>query len=237
MGGYGQYHYLHRRAAVLKIPDDLPGEAIVGAGCALVTAIHGVEKMGLDWGESVVIQGAGPVGLAAMVVAKEAGCYPVIMIGGPKQRLENARRFGADITIDIDSPGHPAARRAKVLEATDGRGADVVMECVGEPQAVVEGWELCRDGGKYLVLGHYGDAGPIMLNPHIITRKELSVYGSWGSEPRHTIRALQLLRTRAERYPFADLISHRYGLDQVNEALSAVARWETSKAAICPHGV
>lgn len=234
LGGYSQYHYLHARAAVFKLPDDLPGEAVVGAGCALVTAVHGVEKMGLTWGESCVIQGAGPVGLAAMVIAKEAGCWPVIMIGGPRRRLEVARRFGADITIDIDDVRDVAARRERVLDATQGLGADVVMECVGEPRAVVEGWELNRDGGKYLVLGHYGDAGPTMLNPHVITRKELTVVGSWGSEPRHTVKALQLLRTRQSEYPFAELISHRFGLEQVNEALAAVAAWETTKAAIVP---
>lgn len=235
LGGYSQYHYIHAQAAVLRLPDDLPGEAVVGAGCGLVTAVHGVEKMGLDWGESAVIQGTGPVGLGSMVLAKEAGCRPVIMIGGPKDRLDVARRFGADITIDIAEVAEAARRREIVLEATRGRGADVVIECVGEPAVVAEGWELCRDGGRYLVLGHYGDAGPTMLNPHVITRKELTVLGSWGSEPRHTVKALELLRTRREQYPFAELVSHRYRLDQVNEALQAVAAWKTSKAVICPN--
>ena len=50
---------------------------------------------------------------------------------------------------------------------------------------VPEGFEMCRDGGKYLVLGHYGDAGATPINPHVITRKQLTVYGSWASEPRH----------------------------------------------------
>ena len=236
MGGYSQYHYLHARAAVFKLPDDLPGEAVVGAGCAIVTAVHGFEKMGLNWGESVVVQGAGPVGLASMVISKEAGGYPVIMIGGPKDRLDVAKRFGAELTINIDEVRDAEERRERVLELTEGRGADAVIECVGEPHAVAEGWELCRDGGRYLVLGHYGDTGPTPLNPHVITRKELTVMGSWGSEPRHTVKALQLLRMRAERYPFADLISHRYRLDQVNDALRDVAQWKTSKAAICPDG-
>jgi len=109
------------------------------------------------------------------------------------------------------------------------------VECVGIPQAVVEGWELCRDGGKYLVLGHYGDAGSIPLNPHVITRKELTVMGSWGSEPQHWTVALEFLRTRREAYPFHELITHRFGLHQVNEALSAVERWQTGKAVIVPN--
>lgn len=236
LGGYGEYHFLHADAAVFRLPDDLPSEAVVGAGCALVTAVHGFERMRMSWAESVVIQGAGPVGLASLAIAKEAGGRPIVVIGGPRDRLDRCRRFGADMTIDIDELRDPAQRRRRVLDATGGLGADVVVECVGLPQAVVEGWELCRDGGKYLVLGHYGDAGPAMLNPHLITRKELTLYGSWGSEPQHWATALEFLRTRRERYPFHELITHRYGLHEANAALDAVAKWQTGKAVVIPSG-
>lgn len=234
LGGYGQYHFLHADTAVFKLADDLPSEAVVGAGCALVTAVHGFEKLNMRWAESVVIQGAGPVGLASLAIAKEAGGRPTIVIGGPRDRLERCKRFGADVTIDIDEVTDSTERRRRVLDATGGYGADVVVECVGLPQAVVEGWELCRDGARYLVLGHYGDAGPIPLNPHLITRKELTVLGTWGSEPQHWTIALEFLRTRRQTYPFHELITHRFRLDQVNEALAAVARWETGKAVIVP---
>lgn len=236
LGGYSQYHFLHADTAIFKLPDDLPSESVVGAGCALVTAVHGFERMKMQWAESVVIQGTGPVGLAALAVAKEAGGRPIIAIGGPRERLERCKRFGADITIDIDVIREPDTRRKMVLDATGGLGSDVVVECVGMPQAVVEGWELCRDGAKYLVLGHYGDAGPTMLNPHVITRKELTVLGSWGSEPQHWTVALEFLRTRREQYPFHELITHRFRLDQVNEALQAVANWQTGKAVVTPNG-
>ncbi|MGE0596840.1 MAG: zinc-binding dehydrogenase [Hyphomonadaceae bacterium] len=235
-GGYAQYHVLGRGTAVFKLPDDLPSEALIGAGCALVTAIHGFEKLAMQAHESVVIQGAGPVGLAALALAKEAGGRPVIVVGGPRERLERARRFGADLTIDIDEVRDPAERLALVRAATHELGADVVIECVGMPHAVAEGWELARDGGKYLVLGHYGDAGPTMLNPHVVTRKELSVLGVWGSEPKHWAVALDLLRTRRDRYPFHELITHRFGLHEVNVALAAVANWQTGKAVIAPNG-
>ncbi len=236
LGGYGQYHFLHANTAIFRLPDDLPSEAVVGAGCALVTAVHGFERLRMSWAETVVIQGSGPVGLAALAVAKEAGARPVIVIGGPRERLERCRRFGADAVIDIEDVADAAERRRMVLECTGGLGADVVVECVGIPSAVSEGWELCRDGGKYLVLGHYGDAGPTLLNPHLITRKELTVLGSWGSEPQHWTIALEFLRTRRDAYPFHELITHRFGLDQVNEALAAVASWQTGKAVILPNG-
>lgn len=236
LGGYSQYHFLYADTAVFKLPDDLPSEAVVGAGCALVTAVHGFEKLAMQWAESVVIQGTGPVGLAALAIAKEAGARPLIAIGGPRDRLERCRRFGADETIDIADVPDPAERLKRVRALTHGLGADVVVECVGMPVAVAEGWDLCRDGGKYLVLGHYGDAGPTMLNPHVITRKELTVLGSWGSEPQHWTVALEFLRTRLAKYPFHELITHRFGLHQANEALAAVASWQTGKAVICPNG-
>lgn len=236
LGGYAEYHFLHADTAVFRLPDDLPSEAVVGAGCALVTCVHGFEKLAMSWGESVVIQGSGPVGLASLAIAKEAGGRPIIVIGGPRERLERCKRFGADVTIDIDETPDPAARRKLVLDATDGLGADVVVECVGMPQAVAEGWELARDGGKYLVLGHYGDAGPTLLNPHVITRKELTVLGTWGSLPQHWTIALEFLRTRRDRYPFHELITHRFNLNQANEALAAVANWQTGKAVLTPHG-
>ena len=120
------------------------------------------------------MQGAGPVGLAAVA---EAGAARIIVIGGPEHRLERARRFGADVSISIDT----ADRKQQVLAATEGGfGADVVMECVGHPSAVPEGREYCRDGAKMLVLGQCGDAGPAPINPHIITRRQLQLYGSWG---------------------------------------------------------
>lgn len=235
LGGYGQYHYLRAGTAIFRLPDDLPSEAVVGAGCALVTCIHGYEKMPLRWAESVVIQGAGPVGLAALALASDAGARPIIVIGGPRDRLERCKRFGADVVIDIDEVRNADKRRGIVLEHTDGLGADVVVECVGHPAAVQEGWPLARDGGRYMVLGQYCDAGPVPLNPHLITKKELEVYGSYGSEPHHWAKSIEFLRARRDRYPFHELITHRFPLDQVNEALEAVANWRTGKAAICPN--
>ena len=80
----------------------------------------------------------------------------------------------------------------------------------GHPSAVVEGMEMCRDGGKYLVLGHYCDAGPISFNPHVITRKQLQVFGSWSSEPRHMKAALEFLRTHRDEFPFDTMVTHRF---------------------------
>ena len=234
LGGYAEFHYLRPRANIFKIPEDLPTETVIGAGCALITAIHGIERTGIDWQDNVVVQGAGPVGIAALAVARSAGAGRIIVIGGPKHRLEIAGRFGADHLIDLDETREPGARIEAVRRLTGGHGADVVLECVGIPSAVGEGMEMCRDGGKYLVLGHYCDAGAVQFNPHVITRKQLQVFGSWSSEPRHLDLALKFLRARRQSFPFEDLVTHRYSLDQANEALMATAQWQSAKSVIVP---
>src|SRR5262249_12410060 len=95
LGGYAEFHYLKPRSTVFKLPDDLPTESLIGAGCALNTALHGIERTGIGLREIVVVQGAGPVGIAALAVAKSAGASQVIVLGAPKPRLEMAKRFGA----------------------------------------------------------------------------------------------------------------------------------------------
>lgn len=234
LGGYAEYHFLRPGTTLFKLPEELPTESVIGAGCALITAIHGVERTGIEAGDTVVVQGAGPVGIAALAVAKDAGAAKVIVIGAPAHRLEMAKRFGADVALSLDELDKAESRIDAIRDMTGGYGADVVLECVGRPQAVVEGMEMCRDGGKYLVLGHYCDAGPIEFNPHVITRKQLQVFGSWSSEPRHLKRAIDFLAANRERFPFHEMVTHRFSLEDANEALNTTADWQSAKSVIVP---
>lgn len=256
LGGYAAYHYLKPGVTLFQLPADLPAESVIGSGCALITAIHGVEQLcagdttgalednasGLGgmpmlpdlWRENVVIQGSGPVGIAALAVAKQAGAANTIVVGAPKHRLALARRFGADHVLDLEEIKDAPARVEAVRQWTGGYGADVVLECVGHPSAVAEGMDMCRDGGRYLVLGHYCDAGPVSFNPHTITRKQLRVFGSWSSEPRHLKAALGFLRARREAFPFHSMVTHRFPIEEANEALAATAAWQSAKSVLVP---
>ena len=233
-GGYAEYHVLRANTSVFRIPDSIRSEAIVGPGCALVTAIHGFEAMPVRWMETVVVQGAGPVGLAATALAADCGAARVIVIGGPADRLARCAQFGATDVIDIEQTPDPAARRELVLEMTGGLGADFVVECAGVGSATGEGWELTRDCGRFLELGQYCDCGPQPLNPHLMVRKEMQMGGVYGSEPRHWARALRFLEARKDRFPFEELVTDRLALHQINDALELVASWKTGKVVITP---
>jgi len=234
-GGYAEMILLRPGSAIFRLPNNLPGEAIVGAGCALWTAIHGLERAPISWGDIVVVQGAGPVGLAALAVSLEAGASKVIVVGGPKHRLELARQFGASATIDISEHPTVQMRREAILAETGPYGADQVIECVGHPDAVNEGIELCRDGAQFLVLGQYADAGNISFNPHAITRKQLRMIGSWGFEARHVDAAISLLARSAWKEKFSSEITHRFPLAQANAALDTVREWRCGKTVLLPN--
>jgi threonine dehydrogenase-like Zn-dependent dehydrogenase len=199
-----------------------------------MTAIHGLERCPVSWGDSVVVQGTGPVGLAAIAVARQSGAGKIIAIGGPAHRIAMAQNFGADVVIDIAETTTPEARRELVLAHTGGFGADLVIECVGYPAAVYEGVELPRDGGKYLVLGQYANAGNISFNPHIITRKQLTIHGSWAFEARHVDKALRLLEISHWQRLFAEEITARYPIKEANAALETVRNWRAGKTVLVP---
>jgi len=233
-GGYAEYIYLRPGTAIFKLPDGLDNEEVVGAGCALNTGLHGLERAGIRRGDRVLIQGAGPVALAVLALARHAGAHEVLVIGGPAHRLDLCRRFTADWLLSIEELPSAADRSPLVLERLDGFGADLVVECVGLPEAVAEGLEYCRDGGAYLVLGHYGNAGTVPLNPHFITRKQLHLVGSWGYEPRHLAAGLEFLTGPGKHFPFRDIVTHRFPLAQANQALAAARDCRSVKSAIIP---
>lgn len=229
VGGFAEYVWLLPDSDIVVIPPDVPPEAVV-LGDALRIMVHGLERIGgLEYGDTVVIQGCGAVGIMGLLLARDAGAGRVIVIGAPAARLALAREFGADEVIDITEMPAPDRIR-RVLDLTDGRGADVVFECAGVPAAVAEGLEMVRINGRYLIAGHYGDAGTVPLNPHVINRKQITITGAWSAANKHFLRALSLLR----KAPVARLVTHRFDLDQVNEALIAAERQETLKAVIVP---
>ncbi len=234
LGGWAERIHLKPGVLALTLPAALEPRDVIGGGCGLFTGFAAVERSELAMGDTVVVQGTGPVGLGAIAFAGLRGAARVVAIGDPEARLELAALMGAAQTYSVGGTS-PAERLDAVRDLTGGRGADVVIEATGNPQAVTEGLELLRDGGTYVIAGHYTDGGDIAINPHLhLNRKHARVLGQWGTAFRHLVRALDLLALHRERLPFAEVIGATYGLDSTNEALADVASLRVTKAIIVP---
>jgi L-iditol 2-dehydrogenase len=122
-----------------------------------------------------------------------------------------------------------------LLDRTGGRGADVVVEATGRPAALVEGLEMVRDAGRYVVVGQYTDAGDATLNPHHhINRRHVTLLGCWGYEYTHLHRALALMAKHNARFRWRQLITRDYGLAEAAQALDDMAELRVVKALIRP---
>lgn len=222
LGGFAEYCYVFPASGRIKIPDEVPSELASAASCALRTVVHGFDRLGrIEPRETVVIQGAGPLGLYATTMAVHAGAQQVIVIGAPAARLQVAQRWGATHTLSIDDVPEARERRRMVRQWTDGRGADIVIEVSGGRTAFPEGVDLARRGGRYLVIGQVGDY-QVSLAPRLIVEKQLSVIGVMSGNTDHYYKALQFIKHNRERFHFAEMLSHRYRLEQINDALEAM---------------
>jgi L-iditol 2-dehydrogenase len=234
LGGWSEMIYLKPGVKVLPLPESVPPERFIGAGCGLPTAMHAVERAEIMLGDTVVVQGCGPVGLSVAILAQLSGATELVVVGGGTQRLEEARRIGADVTIDIDQVPLEA-RSEKIRTLTNGRGADVTIEASGNPKAVQEGFGLTRDAGRYVIVGQYTDLGDIPLNPHVdINRKHLEVRGSWGSDFSHFWRGLRVVAKHGDRFQWERFATHSYSLAEANQALDDVENYRAVKALIDP---
>jgi L-iditol 2-dehydrogenase len=232
LGGWAERIYLKPGVHVFRLPEALSVDDVIGGGCGLFTGFAAVERADVQMGDTVVVQGAGPVGLSAAAFAGLRGAGHVIIIGDPAARLSLASRLGADTMLSL-SAHPPEARRSTVRDATHGRGADVIIEASGNPHAVEEAFQLLRDGGRYVIAGHYTDSGSVTINPHLdINKKHADVRGQWGTDFGHVDRALRLLARHRERLPFHEIIGARYGLADAQKALEDVENLRVTKAVI-----
>ena len=233
LGGWAERIYLKPGVRLIKLPVGLTADDVIGGGCGLFTGFGAVERSDLAMGDTVVVQGAGPVGLSATAFAALRGAGVVVTIGAPAARLELATQLGADVVLPLEQSLEERADR--IREITHGRGADVILEASGNPEAIGEGFSLLRDGGTYVIAGHYTDAGPTSFNPHVdVNRKHADVRGQWGTDFRHLARSLKLVGKYRDRLPFAQVIGGRYGLEQASQALEDVAALRVTKAIIDP---
>jgi len=223
-GAFAEYYYLRPRGAIFVVPDSLPDELVSPVNCALSQVIFGLDRAGLAFGGTVVIQGAGGLGIQAAAVAKDMGASTVIVVDQLASRLELARAFGADHTINVKEVTDRRERVGLVRNWTGGAGADVACDFVGFPQVIPEGIEMLRSGGTYLEIGTISRGAKIELEPSLLVWGSKKIVGVIQYDPGVIPRALDFLVRNRSRFPFDRLISHKYSLEQINRAF-AESEW------------
>ena len=218
----------------MKLPDHVSFEGASVVGCAMPTAVHTVLRSPMTWGKHVAVQGAGPVGLMIAVLAIVSGASTVTMLDKAKNRLELAKKFGVTDTLNIGETSLEE-RKEKLREIT-GQGPDIVYEATGSPLAIPEGIELVRDGGAYSICGQYTDHGKVEIDPHLMNKKHLDIKTVWGSRTLHVYKGIKTVADNYDQFPFEDLVTHRFSLDDAQKALEAQEKQVSLKAVILPHG-
>jgi len=241
-GGFSDYIYAKRKVPY-KIPDDIPDKVAVLTDT--LASVWGIDRAlggmpaaneGLFWGWTAVVQGSGPIGICAAMKLKEYNVEKLIMVGGPEWRLKEAEKFGADHTIDIEEVADPEDRLAEVRKLTGGRGPDIVVECAGVPAAFPEGIKMVRRGGIFVELGHYTDAGSVMINPFTVCYKDLTLISQYGfSFHQYDTAFRQLMKWhRNGEFPLKDLVTHEFKIEDTEEGVKLHRQWKTLKAIVVP---
>ncbi len=227
-GAYAEYYYLKPGGYVFKVPNELSDEIVAPANCALSEVMYGLARAGLGLGDSVVIQGAGGLGLYACAVAREMGASTVICVDLLEARLELARAFGADHTINATEVESLEERVRRVQELTDGVGAHVVAELAGVPKLLPEGLEMLRNGGTFLEIGSMAMGHTVEVDPSVLIRGSKRIIGIATYEPRVLGQALGFLQRTLNKYPYDKMLSHIFPLEEINQAFEQ-AEWLRSQ--------
>jgi threonine dehydrogenase-like Zn-dependent dehydrogenase len=215
-GGFGEYLYLHPRAVLHRLGEDLPAELAV----LFVAVANGLRWVlregGLRVGQTVVVQGPGQHGLACVAAARHGGAGTVIVAGtrDDRERLEVARRLGADHVLVAGEDDVPAG----IMELTGGAGADLVVDLApGAVSTVEDALAMAAKRGT-VVLAASKHARPVGGFQHdLAVRKELRILGVRGHDHRSVEQAIELIGSG--RLPLRLLSTDRFGLDQVDHAL------------------
>jgi alcohol dehydrogenase len=234
-GAMAEYLYLAPGSVIHRVPAQIP------APVAIVTGMfaNGIQWLrhhgGVSVGQTAVIQGVGPQGLAATVIARECGAARVITTGLAHDagRLALARTFGADYTIVTDQEDVVA----RVRELTDGRLADVVLDVTGSPSAVQASVQLVRRQGTLVLGGLTGTETETALKLDHLVWNEIRLQGVFTKGADAIEAATEFLATRGDRYPLERIVSHVYPLAETETAIRAAggaAGDQFVKAAIAP---
>lgn len=231
-GWFGEYIILRKGSSIFNVNDLTLDQRLLIEPSAV--AVHAVERAKttnlLRFDTKVLVQGCGPIGLCTIAVLRTMGIDTIIAVDGDAQRLSFAKELGADITVNFKDFGSFDSQLSYILEVTDG-GADFAFQCTGVPAAASNIFKFIRRGGGLCEVGFFVDNGNATINPHWdFCQKEITLVGSWVYTFKDYVNTLSYIkRATAIGLPIEKLITHRFGLDELNEAMGVNMRLEGVK--------
>ena len=233
LGGFAEYCYVVPGTGILKIPEELSNEEATPINCGVATMVCVTEATQIQMGDVVAIQGLGLLGLYGCAMAKTRGARLVIGLDAVADRLEAAKKFGADLTIDI------AGREeddivAQVRELAPPDGVDAVIEVCGVPAVIPAGMKMLRIGGRYTLAGLVNPDAHVTVDANLFVKKWITLRGIHNYHPRHLIQALDFVVANRGRFPFKDIVDSKFKLDDLAEAFKRASERSVLRAAIVP---
>jgi len=195
----------------------------------LACVLHGAEEAGVKLGDTVTIVGAGPIGLLHLLTAKRKGAGKIISIDLVEERLDFAKKLGADETINAGKENV----EEKVRRLTGGYGADVVIEAIGLLATWEQALKLVRKGGTVLEFGGCPPGTKVKVDTELLHYGEVTVRGAFHATPLHFKKALNLIASRT--IDVRSLVTRKMKLEEIKEAFEILSTTKSEiKIAIIP---
>ena len=235
-GWFADYLVVKGGSTIFNVSDlDLDSRILIEPCAVLVHAVERAKTTGiLRFNSRVAVQGCGPIGLICIAVLRTMGIEHIVAVDGNEKRLAFAREMGSDSTVNFKDYNGIEALTDGVKNAFGGYLADFAFQCTGSPAAHSNIYKFIRNGGGLCELGFFINGGDATINPHFdICAKEITTVGSWVYTLRDYATTFDFLkRAKAIGLPMQKLITHKFPLDKINEALQTNLSMQGLKIAI-----
>ena len=201
---------------------DLDSRILIEPCAVLIHAVERAKTTGiLRFNSRVVVQGCGPIGLICIAILKTMGVQNICAVDGEQKRLDFAKKMGAKMTVNFKDHKGIEALAGAVKDAFGGHLADFAFQCTGSPVAHANIYKFIRNGGGLCELGFFINGGDATINPHFdICSKEITIVGSWVYTLRDYVTTFDFLKSAKEiGLPMSELITDKFPLEEINEAL------------------
>ena len=235
-GWFSDYILVRGGSTIFNVSDlDLDSRILIEPCAVLIHAVERAKTTGiLRFNSRVVVQGCGPIGLICIAVLRTMGIENIVAVDGEDKRLSFAKEMGANAVVNFKNFSGAEALANGVKDAFGGYFADFAFQCTGSPVAHSNIYKFIRNGGGLCELGFFINGGDATINPHFdICSKEITTVGSWVYTLRDYATTFDFLkRAKGIGLPIEKLITHKYSLDQIDEAFKTNLKMEGLKIAV-----